>query len=178
LQYINGLGDLITFPLNVSTFTNDAGYITTTTANSDYIQNGTSVQSGANFNISGSATIGTNSSVGGNSNISGTQTVTGLTTLNGGLTENGNVTITGNLVINDASPSPLALLDMASTTQGFLPPRMHTSDRNSISAGMNSTQMNAIQGLTIYNLDTGCIETYIGSNSTQSLNWQPIGCGH
>ncbi|MDB5284920.1 MAG: hypothetical protein JWO06_3995 [Bacteroidota bacterium] len=178
LQYINGIGQLVTFPTNVSTFTNDAGYLTTATANGNYIQNGTGVQTGANFNVDGAGIIGTNLSVGNNVTVGGTQTVAGIATLNGGLNETGNVNIQGNVVINDLNPSPLAALDIASTTQGFLPPRMHTSNRNNITAGMNTAQMNAVQGLTIYNLDTGCIESFIGTNATQNLNWQPIGCGH
>jgi hypothetical protein len=177
-QYINGIGQLVTFPVNVSAFNNDAGYLTTAVANNNYIQNSTAVQTGANFNISGAGTIGTNLNVGGNATTGGSQTVNGLTTLNGGLNETGNVNVQGNVVINDLNPSPYAVLDIASTTQGFLPPRMHTTDRNAITASMGTAQMNAIQGLTIYNLDTGCIESFIGTNGTQNLNWQPIGCGH
>ena len=53
----------------------------------------------------------------------------------------------------DAASS--AILDVTSTTKGFLPPRMSTTQRNAISA--------PAAGLTIYNTTTSQIEVYSGS---------------
>ncbi len=84
---------------------------------------------------------------------------------------------TGNVGIGTSTPNSSSILDVTSTTKGFLPPRMTTTQRDAISAGMNTTQMQGIQGLTIFNTTTGCLETFIGTNAVQSKNWQPIGCG-
>ncbi|MDB5284921.1 MAG: C-terminal target protein [Bacteroidota bacterium] len=180
-QYINGIGQSVTFPTNVSVFNNDAGYITAASAAGTYIQNGTAIQNGANFNIDGAGTIGTTLTVGSDALTNGSHTVAGLATFNDSLSETGNVNITtaasGNVVIND-TPNAAAVLQIASTTQGFLPPRMTTAQRNTITAGLTTTaQMLAIQGLTIYNLDTRCIESFIDTNTPPNINWQPIGCG-
>jgi hypothetical protein len=77
----------------------------------------------------------------------------------------------GNVVINDPTPSSAAILDIASTNKGMLPPRMTTAQRNAITAGMTSTRMQAIQGLSIFNINTNCLEAFIGTS------WQPLGCG-
>lgn len=55
----------------------------------------------------------------------------------------------------NASPHPSAVLDLQSSNQGFLPPRMTTEQRNSITAPAT--------GLMIYNTDTKCINYYQGS---------------
>ena len=64
--------------------------------------------------------------------------------------------ISGNVGIGTSSPSSTAALDITSTTTGFLPPRMTT------------TQMNAIAspaaGLTIYNTTANSLYTYNGSS--------------
>jgi uncharacterized protein (TIGR02145 family) len=52
------------------------------------------------------------------------------------------------------TPNSSAMLDVSSTTQGFLPPRMTTTQRNAIS--------NPAEGLTIYNTTLGCLDTYNG----------------
>jgi hypothetical protein len=57
---------------------------------------------------------------------------------------------------------PAALLDLQSTTQGFLPPRMTTAERDAIPAPP--------EGLLIYNTTTRCTNFFIGSN------WQEL-CG-
>jgi hypothetical protein len=56
--------------------------------------------------------------------------------------------------INTISPDPSAILDISSTTQGFLPPRLNTNQRNSIT--------NPAEGLTIFNTDTSCLEWWNG----------------
>jgi hypothetical protein len=53
------------------------------------------------------------------------------------------------------TPNALAIVDMQSTTQGFLPPRMTTTQRNAI----NSPP----EGLVIYNLTTHKLNVFTGS---------------
>ena len=50
--------------------------------------------------------------------------------------------------------SPNAALDVTSTTQGFLPPRMTTTQRNAISS--------PAVGLVIFNTTTNCLNFYLG----------------
>jgi hypothetical protein len=54
-----------------------------------------------------------------------------------------------NIGIGTANPHPSAKLDVTSTTQGFLPPRMTTAQRNAI--------INPAEGLIIYNITTNCL---------------------
>mgnify|MGYP000503400686 CR=1 FL=1 len=56
--------------------------------------------------------------------------------------------------IGTTTPHASAALDLESTNKGFLPPRMNTSDRDAIS--------NPPAGLTIYNTDIRCLDTYNG----------------
>lgn len=66
----------------------------------------------------------------------------------------------GNVGINSNSVPPSALLEVKSTTQGFLPPVM------------TETQMNAIaspaQGLVVFNSTTSCLYAYTG------VYWKPM----
>jgi len=55
-----------------------------------------------------------------------------------------------------ASPDASAKVEIASTTQGFLPPRMTTAQRNAIAA--------PAVGLTIFNTTTNCLQWHIGAN--------------
>jgi len=98
----------------------------------------------------------------GNKTISGTLGLTGLATMNGGLTNNGrltnigNATITGTLLVSTVSPtSSAAVLELSSTTQGFLPPRLTTSQRDLITA--------PVAGLTIWNSTNLQLEFFNGS---------------
>jgi len=54
-----------------------------------------------------------------------------------------------------SQPDASAMLDVKSTTQGFLPPRMTTTQRDAISS--------AATGLIIYNTDDNCLQQYQGS---------------
>ena len=107
--------------------------------------------------------------VGGATTLSGTLTVGGLATTNIGLTNNGtltnngrltnigNATITGTLLVSTVSPtSTAAVLELSSTTQGFLPPRMTTTQRDAIT--------NKVEGLTIWNKTNKQLEVYDGSH--------------
>ena len=61
-----------------------------------------------------------------------------------------------------ADPHPAAMLDVSSTTKGFLPPRMTTAQRDAIA--------NPVNGLMIFNSTTGCL------NYSQNGNWYET-CG-
>lgn len=56
--------------------------------------------------------------------------------------------------LGTATPDPSAALDVVSTTQGFLPPRLTTSERDAI--------VNPAIGLTIYNKEHQCLNVFIG----------------
>jgi len=64
----------------------------------------------------------------------------------------------GNVGIGTTSPATTALLDVFSTVQGFLPPRMTTAQRDAISAPAT--------GLTVYNSTTNALNLYTGSTWT------------
>jgi len=59
------------------------------------------------------------------------------------------------------SPEVSALLDVSSTTQGFLPPRMRTSERDSINSPAN--------GLIIFNTDSETIDVFTNGGGWKSL---------
>ena len=67
----------------------------------------------------------------------------------------GNVDVSGNMGIGTTSPATSAKLDINSTTQGFLPPRMTVEQRNSIS--------NPAIGLVIFCIDCDELEVYNGT---------------
>ena len=58
--------------------------------------------------------------------------------------------------IGTKNPAPSAVLDVTSTTKGFLPPRLTTAQRDAIAS--------PAQGLTIYNTNNGCLEFFDASN--------------
>jgi uncharacterized protein (TIGR02145 family) len=60
--------------------------------------------------------------------------------------------------VSTTDPNASAALEVKSTTKGFLPPRMTTTDRNDINGGVWA------EGLTIYNTDTKCLELYNGTD--------------
>ncbi|MBS1617135.1 MAG: fibronectin type III domain-containing protein [Bacteroidetes bacterium] len=68
-----------------------------------------------------------------------------------------------NVGIGTTSPSASAALDITSTTQGVLYPRLTTQQRDAIPA--------PALGLTLFNTTTGCLEFYVNGS------WQAIGCG-
>jgi uncharacterized protein (TIGR02145 family) len=59
--------------------------------------------------------------------------------------------------IGTNTPDKSAILELASTSKGFLPPRMTTAERDVINSGVWA------EGLTIYNTDTKCLELYNGT---------------
>jgi hypothetical protein len=62
--------------------------------------------------------------------------------------------------IGTTNPHPSAILDLTSTTQGFLPPRMDNSEINAIS--------NPAEGLIVYSTQSKCLFLFDGAN------WQKI----
>ncbi|MCZ7593709.1 MAG: complement C1q domain-containing protein [Hyphomicrobium sp.] len=68
----------------------------------------------------------------------------------------------GDVSIGTASPAATALLDLTSTSKGFLPPRMDTTQRNTIAS--------PAEGLTIYNTTTDSLEFYNGSAWVSAAN--------
>jgi len=61
----------------------------------------------------------------------------------------------GALVVGSGSPNGSAVMQADSTTQGFLPPRMTTAQRDGIS--------NPVEGLVVYNTTTSKLNVYNGS---------------
>lgn len=58
--------------------------------------------------------------------------------------------------VDGSTPDASAILDLKSNDRGFLPPRMATSERDNI--------VNPATGLMIYNLETGCYDTFNGTS--------------
>lgn len=71
--------------------------------------------------------------------------------------------ISGQVGIGTSAPNSAAALDLTSTTQGVLYPRMNTTQRNAIAS--------PAQGLMIFNTTSGCLEFFVGTL------WQPVACG-
>ena len=71
------------------------------------------------------------------------------------LTVAGNADFTGNVGVGVVTPAASAKLDISSTTQGLLPPRMTTIQRNAMS--------NPAEGLVIYNTSTKKPNYYDGA---------------
>ncbi|UOE37287.1 hypothetical protein [Chryseobacterium oryzae] len=71
------------------------------------------------------------------------------------------VTTSGSIGIGTTSPDASAAFEIKSTERGILIPRMLTAERNGIT--------NPISGLTIYNKEQKCFQTYV---SSRSPTWQ------
>jgi uncharacterized protein (TIGR02145 family) len=68
--------------------------------------------------------------------------------------------------VDNSAPDNSAMLDVKSTSKGLLPPRMNTTQRNTIAS--------PAEGLVIYNTDEKTLNVYNG------ISWSPIvpaGCG-
>jgi hypothetical protein len=66
----------------------------------------------------------------------------------------------GSVGVGTNTPDPSAILELTSTTQGFLPPRMDNSEINAIS--------NPAEGLIVYSTQSKCLFLFDGAN------WQKI----
>jgi len=64
------------------------------------------------------------------------------------------------------NPDPSAVLELASTQKGFLPPRLTTLERDAI--------VQPAEGLTIYNTNKNCLEWYIPSQWYNSCGDNPV----
>ena len=71
-------------------------------------------------------------------------------------TKSGGLNVLGNVGIGTTGPNPVALLDLYSTSKGFLAPRMTTAQRDAISSPP--------AGLMIYNTTTNQYESYNGTS--------------
>jgi len=80
----------------------------------------------------------------------------GFTPYNWLFSSTGILSTPGAIGINTSTPDVTAALDITSTTQGFLPPRMTTVQRNAISS--------PAEGLIVYNLDTHQAELWNGTS--------------
>ncbi len=67
----------------------------------------------------------------------------------------------GQVGIGTTTPDNSAILELNSTTQGLLLPRMTTNQRNAI--------VSPAEGLLIYNLDSGCFQFYTGTSWSSCL---------
>lgn len=71
------------------------------------------------------------------------------------------------LGVGIATPDPSSLLDLTSTTKGFLIPRMSTVERNAISS--------PALGLQIFNTDDQCIDMFDGTNWMKTCGMKVTG---
>ena len=76
-------------------------------------------------------------------------------------TERLRITSAGNVGIGTTSPETSSLLDLSSITQGFLAPRMRTSERDSIGSPAN--------GLIIFNTDSETIDVFTNGGGWKSV---------
>jgi hypothetical protein len=98
----------------------------------------------------------TNSSQRHRMHVNGKFTVGGLTDYGDFVFQvNGNGYFSGNIAAGTASPNASAIVDLTSTTRGFLPPRMTTTQRDAISS--------PAAGLVIYNTTTSKLQVYTTS---------------
>jgi hypothetical protein len=109
----------------------------------------------AGLAVSGDVAVNTNkfnvTSATGNTSVAGTLAVTGATTLS-------SATVNGKVIAGASSAaSASAVLEASSTTQGFLPPRMTTAQRDAIAS--------PAEGLLIYNTTNKSIDVYTPTSS-------------
>ncbi len=64
-------------------------------------------------------------------------------------------TSSGGVAIGTSTPNPAAIVEVLSSTKGFLPPRLTSPERNDISSPAT--------GLTIYNTTVNCLQFYNGA---------------
>lgn len=76
------------------------------------------------------------------------------------------VVLRGQMTVGGETPDPSAILDMQSTSKGFMLPRISTTDRNTIA--------NPAKGLIIFNTSTYCME--INQGTPSAPQWQQVNC--
>lgn len=72
-------------------------------------------------------------------------------------------TLTGSVSVGNAAPVASAKLEVSSTTQGFLPPRMDSTQRKAI--------VSPATGLTIFNTDSKAFEIFNGTNWYSTVHY-------
>ena len=81
----------------------------------------------------------------------------------------------GNIGIGTTSPDPSAITEMNSTTKGFLPPRVTSTQRDEIN--------NPANGLIVFNITTGCPNYYFSGSwfelcgSSVNISITALNCG-
>jgi hypothetical protein len=88
--------------------------------------------------------------------LNSTGTNSGGFVFSSGGTERMRMTAAGNLGVGTSTPNAAALLDVTSTTKGFLPPRMTTTQRDAITSPP--------AGLLIYNTSTNKLNVRVASS--------------
>jgi uncharacterized protein (TIGR02145 family) len=76
------------------------------------------------------------------------------------------LSLSGQVVVGGETPDPSAVLDVQSTSQGMLLPRMTGAQRDAVS--------NPATGLTIFNTTTNCLETNLGTPAVP--DWVRMKC--
>lgn len=85
---------------------------------------------------------------------------------------------TGDLGIGTTgNPAVGSALEIGGTAKGFLPPRMTTAQRNSLTNGLSAAQKTAARGLTIYNLSGPGLELFDGVSWVTTATSTPSGGG-
>ena len=92
--------------------------------------------------------------------VNGSNVGIGTATPSEKLHVNGNTILDGILAIGTTTPESSSILDITSTTQGFLPPRMTTSQKNLITS--------PVEGLVVYDTDLSVLSYYNG------ITWQKV----
>lgn len=71
---------------------------------------------------------------------------------------------TGDLGVGTAANPPAgAAFEIGGTSKGFLPPRLTTAQRNSLTSGLSAAQKTAVKGLVVYNTSSLGLETWDGT---------------
>jgi uncharacterized protein (TIGR02145 family) len=76
------------------------------------------------------------------------------------------LSLSGQIVVGGETPDPSAVLDVQSTSQGMLLPRMTGAQRDAVA--------NPATGLTIFNTTTNCLETNLGTPAVP--DWARLKC--
>ena len=88
-----------------------------------------------------------------------TKNIAGRFSATSGTTNYAIIADNGQSGFGTTAPDPSAIVDISSTTQGFLPPRMTTAERDLINSGTFA------DGLVIYNTDNDNLEIYDASSA-------------
>jgi hypothetical protein len=117
----------------------------------------TTNNNGARYILNG-ASLSKNWQIANNWNVGGAFEITSSTTAGGSTFTTPNFVIagaTGNVLIGTTTDVASSILTLASTTKGFLPPRMTTTQKNAIAS--------AVAGLVVYDSTTNKLCCYNGT---------------